>query len=183
MRTMRLVGLLLLTACGLDVTPGSTHAASTSGDGGLGDAGQLFPPAAIDLSNLQRVELLDSNCGAISTSCAHLESRIVDFGSGQFEHHVCLENAGSSAKWGAERGDRVETRALTASELAQVRQALAALRTKPAELTTPDGPMSSVLVTTATGSESFSPAATCGSQSYEQLVVGFGEFNAMMKQL
>lgn len=180
---MRLIGLLLSTACGLDFTPGSTHAASTSGDGGTVDAGQVISPVAIDLSNLQRVELLDTNCGAISTSCAHLDSRIVDFTTGQLEHHVCLENGGNSAKWGTERGDRVETRALTANELAQVRHTLMALRTTRVELTTPDGPMSAVLVTTATGTDSFSPAATCGSQYYNQLVAGFGDFNAVMKQL
>ena len=149
----------------------------------MGDAGQVTEPVAVDLSNLHRVELLDGNCGAISTSCEHLDSRIVDFTTGQLEHHLCLEDGGSSVKWGTQRGDRVDTRTLTDGELAQVRQALTALRSTPALLTTPDGPMSSVIVSSGTRTDAFSPDATCGPQTYNQLVVGFADFSTLMKQL
>ena len=111
---------------------------------------------------LQRVEVLDEFCGAEAGKCNHLASRIVDFDAGVLERHTCAEGVdGGSPKWGPQRGDVIDRHAVTASQLEQVRAAVARLQISSQRIEAFDGAMTSVLITTASkGTPSSGPWST-----------------------
>jgi hypothetical protein len=136
-------------------------------------------------TDLQRLEVLDVDCGAQASSCQHLDSRIVDFDAGRLEHHACVEGVdGGSPKWGPSRGDAVDSHALTAAQLATVRDAVWRLQVSQARIQAFDGAMTSVEVTSASkGTQSLSPGAACGVDPYQQIVVGFPELQTLVNGL
>lgn len=184
-------------------TPSSTPAASSgSTSGGAADltgnegtgaiAGQPVPG-----QSATRFELESTFCGAAPASCAgDAAVQIVDFAASTLETHTCVElkmdgttakapvpPPGTSPRFGAQRGDAITLRALTAQEIATLRAALDGVHFAPAKLSELDGAMTVLSVEAPTGNLTLTPAARCGGPDYEQIVGGLPALKAALDAL
>lgn len=131
---------------------------------------------AIDVREVQQLEVEDQFCGASPTSCAHLAVSLVDFDAGVLEKHTCVEGAdGGSGRWGPRRGDAVSARLLSGAQLASVRDAISRLTFDQQPLLALDGAMTTVTVRTSTSTWCATPQATCGPDPYAHVASGYEE--------
>jgi hypothetical protein len=179
-----------------DLTP-APGSPSTSGGGAdvIGNEGTAA--SAVPGQTATRFELANTFCGAAPTSCAgNAAVQNVDFAAGTLETHTCVElkkdgttakapvpPPGTSQRFGAQRGDAITVRTLTAQQITTLRNALDGVRFASAKLTEYDGAMTVLSVEAPTGNLSLTPVARCGNVDYQQIVGGLPALSAALDTL
>lgn len=154
---------------------GASSSSSSSSSGASGSSSTpVSASTAIDLAGVQKVLLSDGYCGGKAGVCYGTDAVEVDFAKSTVTRTACVER-GSDPSTGnpLPTESKASTRSLTAAELQTVRDALAAVRFTNDVSKSYDGYMIAMTITSASGTQYYSPQATCGNERFKTVVAGF----------